>query len=225
MPARRRRPRQLELPRPSTWGGFRPGAGRKRKRPRPEPAHVRRPDHDRRHPVHATLRARVLDVSLRSPGLFTRVSGALGASQRTGFRLIHFSVQTDHIHIIVEADSTIELTRGLQGLAVRCAKAINRALRRCGPVWHGRYHIHRLATPSEVRIGLVYVLLNHRKHLRAVAGPDPCSSGPWFDGWARELPPPSAAAPVVKPCTWMASVGWRRAGGVIDWRERPRDRS
>jgi hypothetical protein len=162
-----------------------------------------------------------LNASLRTDGLFKCVSGALSASQRTRFRVTHFSVQTDHLHLIVEADGTVELTRGLQGLAVRCAKAINRVLRRRGSVWHTRYHIHRLATPREVRLGLVYVLLNHRKHLRAPPGLDPCSSGAWFDGWARALPPPPAAAPVVEPRTWMGKVGWRRAGGAIDWQERP----
>jgi REP element-mobilizing transposase RayT len=222
MRKRRRVPRQLELPRSATWGGARKGAGRKRQLARPEPAHAPRPEHQPRHPVHATLRARPLQESLRSDGLFTALSQALSASGHEGFRLIHFSVQTDHLHLIVEADSTDALARGLHGLAVRCAKAINRALGRRGPVWHGRYHIHRLATPSEVRLGLVYVLLNHRKHLRAAPGVDPCSSGAWFDGWARALPSPPALAPVVRPGTWMAAVGWRRAGGPIDWRERPR---
>jgi REP element-mobilizing transposase RayT len=222
MRKRRTRTRQLELPRSGTWGGARKGAGRKRRLTRPEPAHGPRPEHEPRHPVHATLRAHPLNESLRSDGLFTPLTRALSESGRDGFRLIHFSVQTDHLHLIVEADSTNDLARGLHGLAVRCAKAINRALGRQGPVWHGRYHIHRLATPREVRLGIVYVLLNHRKHLRAAPGLDPRSSGAWFDGWARALPAPLAPAAVVKPQTWMANVGWRRAGGPIDWRERPR---
>ena len=69
---------------------------------------------------------------------------------------------------------------------------------------------------------MVYVLLNFRKHLRAAAGVDPCSSGPWFDGWSRPTRWAGTDRPVAMPRTWLAALGWRRAGGPIDWRERPR---
>jgi hypothetical protein len=72
-----------------------------------------------------------------------------------------------------------------------------------------------------MRLALVYVLLNFRKHLRAAPGVDPRSSGPWFDGWAHELTQPAALSPVRRPRTWLASVGWRRAGGPIACRETP----
>jgi len=133
-------------------------------------------------------------------------------------------VQTDHLHLIVEADTATTLTRGLQGLAVRCARAVNRASRRHGPVWSHRYHAHTLRTPREVRHALVYVLLNFRKHLRALPGVDPRSSGVWFDGWAQPPRRPTGqplVAPVATPRTWLGAVGWRRAGGPIDWRESP----
>jgi len=72
-----------------------------------------------------------------------------------------------------------------------------------------------------MRLALVYVLLNFRKHLRAAPGVDPRSSGPWFDGWAHELTPPAAPSPISQPRTWLASIGWRRAGGPIECREAP----
>ena len=108
----------------------------------------------------------------------------------------------------------------MRGLAIRIALAVNRALARSGRVWGDRYHARPLATPREVRHGLVYVLMNFRKHLPAAqSGLDPCSSAPWFDGFrgrghdgkaratlARERPPTAA------PRTWLGSVGWRRHG-------------
>jgi hypothetical protein len=157
--------------------------------------------------------------------VFAFVKGAIARAHKAAFRVVHFSVQTDHIHLIVEGDRQAALVRGLQGLAVRCAKAINRALRRRGSVWSSRYHAHALRTPSEVRRGLVYVLLNFRKHLRAPAGIDPRSSGPWFTGWRappRVLAQPSPVAP---PTTWLASVGWRRAGGALHLAESPATRA
>jgi REP element-mobilizing transposase RayT len=216
-----RRSRQLELPAPRTWGGRRAGAGRKCVGPRPGPSHRARPRHDRRHPVHVTLRARTGLTSLRGDLIFAALKRALDAASGVNFRILHFSVQTDHVHLIVEADAHLSLVRGVQGLAVRCARAINRAAARRGPVWSERYHARGLGTPREVRTGLVYVLLNSRKHLNAAPGVDPRSSGAWFDGWSRPVPRPTQPPPVRAPATWLAKFGWCRAGGSIDWHEAP----
>jgi hypothetical protein len=75
--------------------------------------------------------------------------------------------------------------------------------------------VHRLRTPTEVRRAIAYVLLNHRKHLGAGEGVDPRSSGGSFDGW-QDLPDrPASYGPVARPRTWLAAVGWRKAGGAI----------
>jgi len=134
---------------------------------------------------------------------------------------VHFSVQTDHVHIIVEADSGDGLRRGINGLAGRLARALNRVWRRRGAVWGDRYHARALATPREVRNGLVYVLLNFRKHLRAAPGVDPRSSGAWFDGWSHDPPTRPEPCPAAPARTWLATVGWRRAGGPIATHEIP----
>jgi putative transposase len=171
--------------------------------------------------VHITLRTVSLLVSLRSESVFPYVSRALSESTNQRFRVVHFSVQSDHLHFMIEADSKHDLARGLQGLAVRCARVINLAGGRRGTVWRGRYHLHALRTPREVRTALVYVLLNFRKHLHAPPGIDPCSSGPWFDGWAHQPTLAPLPAPVARPRTWLGAIGWRRAGGEIHCRELP----
>jgi hypothetical protein len=149
------------------------------------------------------------------------LSRSLAASQKLTFRVVHFSVQSDHVHLVVEGDDGVRLARGVQGLAARCAKAVNRAVRRRGNVWSSRFHAHALRTPTEVRRGLVYVLLNFRKHLRAAPGVDPRSSGRWFGGWRQMMPAVSDTSPVASPRTWLATIGWRRAGGAISLDERP----
>jgi putative transposase len=218
---RRQKKVQLELPAPARWGGARAGAGRRRLAARPSPAHRPRAPHDARWPVHVTLRARDAIPSLRSARVFPIVRRSLSASHKSAFRVVHFSVQSNHIHLVVEGDTQVALVRGVQGLSGRCAKAVNRAVGRRGSVWSSRYHGHALRTPTETRRGLVYVLLNFRKHLRAAPGVDPRSSGPWFNGWCRRTPAPSGVGPVEPPKTWLATVGWRRAGGPIAVDERP----
>lgn len=216
-----RSPTQLALPIPPTWGGRRKGAGRISAKARPDVSHATRPSHNPRHPVHVTLRATRGLRSLRSEPAFNALVGAVAAANRDAFRVVHFSVQMDHLHLIVEADSGDALRRGLNGLNCRTARALNRAWRRRGSIWSDRYHARALTTPREVRNGLVYVLLNFRKHLRAPPCIDPRTSGAWFDGWASPPPPVAQPAPVARPRTWLAAVGWRRGRGPIDVREVP----
>ena len=208
---------------PATWGGRRPGAGRKpTPRRRPGVAHCRRPGHVAAHPVHVTLRTTHAVRCLRSDRVFPAVRRALTAASHAGFRLIHFSAQTDHLHLLVEADDRTRLSRGLRGLAIRVARAVNRALGRRGPLWGDRYHARPLTTPRAVRHALVYVLQNVKKHARGGHGLDPCSSARWFDGWDDGVAAGAIErSPVVRAHTWLAAAGWRRHG-LISHAEQPR---
>src|SRR5260221_4318863 len=126
--------------------------------------HRVRPVHCHRHPVHVTLRRARLLPSMREESLFLAVRGALARASRSWFRVVQFSVQADHVHMIVEARDKPSLSRGMTGLTVRLARAFNAALGRRGAIWAERYHSRALETPREVRNGLVYVLMNRRKH-------------------------------------------------------------
>jgi hypothetical protein len=130
-------------------------------------------------------------------------------------------VRADHLHLLVEADVVRALSRGLQGLAIRVAKAVNRMLGRQGAVWGDRCHARALRTPREVRHALVYVLQNWRKHVRKARGVDWYSSAVWFDGWRTAAARPAGSAPVAAARTWLARIGWRRHG-CVDVREAPR---
>src|SRR5262249_41635282 len=117
-----------------------------------------------------------------------------------------------------EADTPTGFDRGMRGLAVRVAKAVNRALRRHGRVWADRFHARLLKTPREVRNTLVYVLNNLKKHVARVRGMDPCSSARWFDCW--EVFVVAGSSPLPRARTWLAAVGWRRRG-LIHLEEMP----
>jgi putative transposase len=212
--------RQLELSIRS-WGGRRIGAGRKPNRGRRAVAHRRRPTHDPRCPVHVTLRGQQDLPSLRGGRTFGAVRSALAAASHGTFRILHFSVQRDHLHLLVEADRRAGLRSGIQGLAIRLARAINRALGRRGRVWADRHHARSLASPREVRNALVYVLQNWKKHERDARGLDPRSSARWFTGWRMPLAAECGISPVPMARTWLARIGWRRHG-LIEMGEAPR---
>jgi hypothetical protein len=221
-----------------TWGGRRAGAGRPRGRG-PYVPHLTRPALSAHHPVHVTLRVRPDVPSLRER-LFRRVRAALAAAaqgpvrraavlrppsarvaHRDPFRLVHFSVQSNHLHLIVEAWDRVALARGIQGLAIRAARAINRVLDRRGRVFADHYHAQPLRSPRQMRQALVYVLFNWVKHMPSTPGLDRCSSAPHFDGWSRRPLRPSSDRPATHPPqTWLARVGWRR-WGLLRTDERP----
>ncbi len=148
--------------------------------------------------------------------------GGTAAQRRRTFRVVHFSLQPDHVHLIVEATSKASLGRGLQSLVSRLARRVNGKLRRRGKVFADRYFGRALPTPSEVRNAVVYVLTNAAKHAEPIPDPgtepvdglDPCSSGFWFTGWRRPPPPQLRAAPVAAPTTWLLREGWTRHGLV-----------
>ena len=99
--------------------------------------------------------------SLREHSLFVVVRKALAAAkQQFGFSLVHFSVQRDHLHLIAEAIDRRALSRGVQGLAIRLARAVNRQLERKGRLFADRYHARALTTPRAVKFALRYVLSN-----------------------------------------------------------------
>ena len=207
------------------WGGRRSGAGRPRSEGRRAVPHRRRSTHEPRCPVHVTLRVSRGLPSLRAGRVFVAVRTALGAASCVGFRVLHFSVQADHVHLIVEADGDQALlARGLQGLGVRTAKAINRVLSRVGRVWGDRYHSRLLRTPREVRHALVYVIQNWRKHFEMVRGLDPRSSAAWFTGWKAHVGDAPMPSPIAVARTWLAAVGWRRHG-LIGTDESPAPRA
>ncbi|CAN5704139.1 hypothetical protein BH09MYX1_BH09MYX1_16700 [soil metagenome] len=241
-----------------THGGARAGAGRKRMKEaeRKVVPHRARPVHRARHPLHVTLRARAGLPSFREQAIHSEMVDAIAGASRSpavgsAFRVIHFSVQSNHVHLVVEANDKSALSRGMLGLNVRLARAVNRVLGARGRVWRERYHGRALETPREVRNALVYVLMNVKKHSPRFVGIDYCSSAIWFDGFAGSphgpAPPGTAATPVVaanlvsasrnatveklvaesRPVvearTWLASTGWRKRG-LLRIDERPRAR-
>jgi REP element-mobilizing transposase RayT len=193
--------------------------------------------HSSLHPVHVVLRSKF--KPLRSQFVFPTIRRALAKATRArkDFRITQFSVQGDHVHLIVEAGSTTALSRGMQGLAIRIARAVNSLVNRSGKVWADRFFSRALKSPRVVRNALAYVLNNFRKHRASGAAQiDPYSSAPYFSGF-RELagaspcesranlnlplvprgvapPEESEGAPIVGARTWLGTGGWRRGGTI-----------
>jgi REP element-mobilizing transposase RayT len=172
--------------------------------------------------THVTLSCVPGLPSLRRPvpaRLIEEIFAAEG--KRKGFRLVHFAIRPGHLHLVCEADGTQALSRGVQRIASRIARRLNKHFGRRGRFFADRFHCVVIKTPRQMRNVLRYVYLNEHKDRakrgKTLEGVDPYSSHCWFDGWAhlgrRQRPPPPAARdPVAEPRAWLLRKGWRRHG-------------
>ena len=129
--------------------------------------HLARPSHARRHPVHVTVRVAAGVPSLRDGKVFPTVRRVLQkAAHQFGpaFRIVEYSVQSNHVHLVVEAESERELSRGMQGFGIRLAKNVNVRLERSGRLLADRYHARTLRTPTQTLNALRYVRQNTHLH-------------------------------------------------------------
>ena len=188
--------------------------------------HVSREAISGREPCHVTLKVLPGLRTLRDARIVRALEAVFRAAcERGSFRVVEYSIQGDHLHMLVEAGDRVALARGMKAIGTRVARAVNRVLRRSGPVLRDRYHLRVLRTPLEVRRALSYVLNNARKHLGAraprVGTVDPASSGAWFQGWRDGVEAfARSPAPVARATTWLLRLGWRRHG-LLDPSEVP----
>ena len=217
------------------WGGRREGAGRKPIKGRHDADHRRRPEVVPSVPLHVVLRTVASVPRLRQQKTYDAIRRALALTMNRGgsFRVVHISIQHNHLHLIVEAGLRDVLTKGMQALAIIAARAINRACGRKGKVFAYRYHATPITSRRQMRNTLAYVLNNWRRHdedrrnvrtARAVV--DPYSTGIWFGGWAGmedqffPIPPSFIPLPAANATCWLLTTGWK-AHGLIGVRERP----
>jgi REP element-mobilizing transposase RayT len=215
-----REPEQLRLPLKRGRGGARPGAGRKRKANATR--HDKRPNVTRHKPQHVSLRVHKDVGRLRRRDAYRAVRGAVATCiGRLDFRIVHVSIQANHVHLLVEADDKRALANGLRAFMISGAKRLNKLRRRKGVVFTQRYHAVAIGSPRQARSALAYVLNNWRRHredlertAQSSASVDPYSTGVLFDGW--DVPFEKFAYPawyepmaVHAPRSWLLTVGWR----------------
>src|SRR6184192_1351964 len=221
-------------------------------RPRNDPKragspHLKRPTHKKQYPVHVVLRVTPVVGSLRKRFMYRALRAATIACAlrelayddvKGAFRIVHISIQRTHVHLLVEADNKLALSRGMQSFQISAAKHINREYsvklklteRRRGNVFVDRYHAEELTSPRQARRALAYVLNNWRKHhedRHAFAKTwlvDPFSSAISFTGWREHedtqqvvrwhRPPSYDPLIVYLPKTWLLQQGWQKYGSV-----------
>lgn len=217
-----------------TWGGKRDGAGRKPTSKRASASHESRERFRRLTVVHVTLRViSGLGTLRRREPYFAIRKATEAVLKRSDFRIVHVSLEHDHLHLIVEAESDRALGRGVRAFAGSAAQHLNRTA--CGPdggrrgkVFDDRYHARTIHSPTQARNCINYVLNNWRHHGQDEVSVDVrdwdvdyFSSAVSFGGW-KELGdrrflytmPDEQRLCVSVPRSWLLREGWKRAGSI-----------
>ncbi len=210
-------------------GGRRDRAGRKKRSRRVH--HAKREEFSRDSVVHATISFRSGLANLRCKKVAKAIWRAITEFRQSGsvtedeFRLIVLSIQRDHLHLGVEAESSEKLSNAIQRLKQRIQATLQRLWGITGTIYAGRFHMRVAKSALEVRRLFSYILGNGRHHGSwKEASTDPYSTGFWFEGWHWEMqfaPPCEPESIVSKARSWFARIGWRRAGrkGLLHYTE------
>ena len=207
-------------------GGAREGAGRKRLAPRPQVAHRKRTSVSLLEPLHVTVRVRADVPSLRQRAVNDLLREIFCAMKvRAGFKILQYSIQGNHIHMIVEAECRASMSSGMTSLMTRIARRLNKFFGRVGRFFADRYHMVSMRTPKQVRRTLVCVFGNARHHHAPQAGViDDYTSGAWYGEWQEKVTVrglEGLECPVERHEAWLMHGGMVGLGRISVY-ERPR---
>lgn len=201
-----------------THGGSRKNAGRPRVQSN-DPVHTTRPRLSSRLPSHVTLRFVEGLPSLRTEKFLLAFAAAIQRTRAKGLQVTNFALESNHIHLIIEVDDNVALTKGMLSLQASLVWCVRHMCGHIGKVFAGRFHLHALRSPTEMKNALAYVLFNHAKHCGMKWFADPFSSACAFKDlrfflkckireprWSRDV-----AAALSQPRSWLHNIGWKRA--------------
>jgi putative transposase len=198
-------------------GGVRKGAGRPRLQ-KHDASHLKRPRLNSRIPFHVTLRFAEGVPNLRDERFLRRFTRAIERARVKGLDVNQFSIEPNHIHFMGETENNQTLTSGILSLQGCITWGLRKVFDYFGEVFDGRFHLHRLTSPREVRKALLYVIFNHAKHCKVPLFADVFSSAFAFKEIQQYVirpgSPPRWQSEIVKALvparSWLQTVGWKR---------------
>jgi hypothetical protein len=88
--------------------------------------HIERPKLSKPSSLHLTIKVKSIKAEMKNKGVLKILKRAIFNARKLGLRVIHFSLEYDHVHLLVEASDNITLGKGMMSFGVTLAKAINR---------------------------------------------------------------------------------------------------
>lgn len=214
----KKRAKQLEMKGLKGWGGKRRNAGRKNLSKTVN--HMKRESFNEKKPLQITMKFKAGLPDLRSKKMHLEFQRALVKAKAFGLRVIQYTLESNHIHFVVECEGNRALGSAMKSFGSTFGKAVRKLAGGVGSVFVGRYHLSVLKNPTQTRNSLRYVLLNRFKHEKSHPDDNPFSSGKYFANWPELLnrrrskawPEAPVLPEYLSPArTWLATRGWMRA--------------
>lgn len=126
--------------------------------------HVKRAEIRKASSVHLTIKLIRADVQNKT--VLKALRHAIMRARLQGLKIIHYSLEHDHVHLFAESDDNVILSRGMKALGGSLVKRLNAFFKTKGSYYKTRYHLRILRSASEVKNVLNYILKNGIKHKR-----------------------------------------------------------
>lgn len=114
--------------------------------------------------LHLTIKIERLKAGLRNKDVLKQLHDSIKKARKIGLRVIHYTLEFDHVHLLVEVDSNQQLAKGMQSFGISFSKGINKIKAQVGKVFKTRYHFRKLKSPNEIKNVIFYILGNSLKH-------------------------------------------------------------
>lgn len=126
--------------------------------------HIKRPEIKKLMPLHLTIK--LIRADIQNKIILKALRNAIFRARLHGLRIIHYSLEHDHIHLYAESADNLILAKSMKAFGVSLVKKINRHFKSKGTCYKTRYHLRVLRSASEVKNVINYILKNGIKHKR-----------------------------------------------------------
>lgn len=128
--------------------------------------HIRRERFNKPSAFHLTIKVREKKADIQNKRILKALHHAIKRARFQKMRVIHYTLEYNHAHLVVEAESNKIMHKGMQAFGISIARAINKIKKVKGAVYKHRYHLRKLKTRREFKNAIQYVFGNGIKHKR-----------------------------------------------------------
>lgn len=115
---------------------------------------------------HLTIKVRENKADIQSKKLLKALHHAIARARLKNLKVIHYTLEYNHVHLLVETNDHRILHAGMQALGISFSKAINKVKSLKGHVYKHRYHQRKIGSARELKNVLLYIFNNGKKHKR-----------------------------------------------------------
>lgn len=126
--------------------------------------HTRRPLLKKPSSLHLTIKIEKQKSHLKNKTILAILKRAILNARKQQLRVIHFTLEHDHVHLLIEAENNRVLGKGMQAFGVTLSKAINRLKKLTGQVYKHRYHFRKITSSRQLKNVMSYIFRNGMKH-------------------------------------------------------------